>query len=490
MTPINKKPSGMRTFSVVSLLIFLGCISGSAIAKKQVYQASIAADCPINPTWISAPSLPSKVKTSAADGSSNFCDFYQFSTQAYLYLMSPSASDSALRNFQDAGQYHVLEYNGDNSPGNSCDAEVTGNTLQTSLDQSLTPHQAGSGSMIYAQDGSLIHYDVRFNKEMCDLSASATDMTIFNFPDGTTELKFAWKKLTTAEISSKQFVTQQQTISGESATLGLVGMHIAIATTAHPEFVWATFEHITNAPNCDAQGTQTSTDWLFANKACTESLPSSFSGTNCTNFNKPDTKPSDPIILTNICRQHPYGTASGDRDAAENLADIMSQNTHLTTELNSTTAPMMKVLTNYFNVGDIWVSDIKQSSGGIGVPNERGSLRLANSVAETDFQDVNLNSSFSSNCFGCHNYKGTDELVNNNITSQKLSHTFKDIVIGQGKNLDVTSGQVITSTAAAPAICGGDNGVCKSTADFLQWNGNWTNTNTGAGSVCGCEPAN
>ena len=33
-------------------------------------------------------------------------------------------------------------------------------------------------------------------------------------------------------------------------TLGLVGLHLVINTQLHPEFVWATFEHVNNAPNC------------------------------------------------------------------------------------------------------------------------------------------------------------------------------------------------------------------------------------------------
>lgn len=154
----------------------------------------------------------------------------------------------------------------------------------------------------------------------------------------------------------------------------------------------------------------------------------------------------------------------------------------------------MKVLTNYFNLGAIWVSDIAQSSGGVGVPNERGSLRLANSVAETDYQDVNLNSQFASNCFGCHNYQGTAEAQKNNITTQALSHTFKDIKIGQGQHIDVTASSYIASNEQAAGICGvtgksdKEQGTCKGTASFLKWNGNWTNVNTSAGSVCGCGP--
>ena len=193
---------------------------------------------------------------------------------------------------------------------------------------------------------------------------------------------------------------------------------------------------------------------------------------------------------TNICRVHPYGTASGDPKAAENLTDVTTQNAELLSLLTQAdTTAAMKVLANYFTVGALWVSDINQSSGGVVVPNERGSLRLANSVAETDYQHVNLNSTFASNCFGCHNYAGKGQQVSNNITTQALSHIFKDIKIGQGENIDVTSSTPIGSNSTAATICQGTTekpGVCPKTASYLKWNGNWTNANSSAGSVCGC----
>ncbi len=125
------------------------------------------------------------------------------------------------------------------------------------------------------------------------------------------------------------------------------------------------------------------------------------------------------------------------------------------------------------------------------MPNERGSLRLANTVAETDFQHANLNNDFSSNCFGCHNYLGTGQPISNNITSASLSHIFVDIAVGQGKKVDITASSTIANNSAAKNICDGDGsssnkGTCKSAESYLKWDGNWTNINPSAGSVCGC----
>lgn len=457
--------------------------------------------CGIKSSWLTSPSLPTEVEKNAPDGSSNFCDFYQFSSQTYLYLMSEKSP--GVRNFQDLAQYPLLEFKENGDPADSCDETVTGITLKTSLDQSsLGTTQAGSGSTIYDVSGDIVYYDVRFDKDTCNTTASAVEMNktnLINFPSGTTELKFAWKVLTSAEITANKHVTQTQIISDKPVTLGLLGMHIAVATTDHPEFVWATYEHNNNVPDCVASDIQTDTNWTFSSASCTADLDAmDATAIEACKFNQPGSNQTSPTgTPTNICRVHPHGTASGDLKAGENISDINQQNSQLVTLLEQSSTPKsMQVLTNYFNVGAIWVSDIAKSTGGMGVPNERGSLRLANSVAETDFQHVNLTSDFASNCFGCHNYVGTSNTVNNNITSQSLSHAFKDIKIGQGLSIDVTASTVIGDSSLASGICQGNPdasttslqlGTCKNLAKYLKWNGQWTNINSNAGSVCGCE---
>lgn len=112
-------------------------------------------DCPVNPEWITTPSLPSEVKKSGSDGTSTFCDFYQFSSQTFLYLMSPANNN--LRNFQVQSKFPLLEYNKDGNPENSCDRDISGMTLRTNLSKKTTSTgQAGSGAVIYAQDKNVI----------------------------------------------------------------------------------------------------------------------------------------------------------------------------------------------------------------------------------------------------------------------------------------------------------------------------------------------
>lgn len=78
---------------------------------------------------------------------------------------------------------------------------------------------------------------------------------------GAMELKVAWKKLTHDEKKSKKFYTIKPEVyhpysktytSGDE--YGLVGMHIMVRTKDASEWVWATFEHVDNAPRVDLRG--------------------------------------------------------------------------------------------------------------------------------------------------------------------------------------------------------------------------------------------
>jgi len=369
-------------------------------------------DCPINPEWVTNPSLPIDNKQDS------FCDFYQLSTQVFLYLMSPNAAHDNKRNFEVQKNYPILE----NATVDSCDDTIMGDTLRISLDKTtLSTGQAGGNATIYDQKGNVVYYDVRFSRSTCSLEDNIT-----NFPEGTTELKFAWKVLSNDDDRS-QFITTEANISNHNVTLGLIGMHIAYATEKHPEFIWSTYEHKSNNPNCTPRDTSAAINFFFADSNCTSQLPKSMSG-EC-KFNQPlDSQTSHTGTPTNICRVYPDGTADGDRDATENKAIIKQQNEGLVQLLSdSTTSESMKVLINYFQVGSLWLNDVNADSN---ITNQRGSLRLANTVAETSFQDVDLSHSFVSNCFGCHAYIGKKEITakHNNIKAiGGLSHIYDEI---------------------------------------------------------------
>lgn len=459
--------------TLISSIILLIFINGPVQAE--------AYNCPADSTWFSAPSMPKEVAQTAKGGGSTFCDFYQFSWQAFAYLMSPAKPGSSIKMFQDNKAYYELEINSDGTPANSCDEKKPGNTLFVRITKSEDTgaafkmpediNQAGGGATIYDQNRNIVYYDVKFSKNMCNVAAINK---LSNFPAGTTELKTAWKVLKAGEESN--YLTISTTI-GESAkavTLGMIGFHMAIATSDHPEFVWATFEHNTNAPDCLQPQFTTATS--FSSQQCNAALKNKdiIGIINC-KFNTAS-RQTDPAKITSapteICREYAYGTAAGDLKAAENIGDITSLNSNVQQYLKG---PYV-FLNNYFNVGAIWLSNTKQDSI---VSNQRGSLRLANTVAETEHQNVDLNSkTFVSNCFGCHIFSG----AGNNTTAGAVSHIFDDILAGSGQCVDIPATQLINSQSQAESICPTS---CTNISSQLAWNGQWTNKGVPM-TVCGC----
>ncbi len=128
------------------------------------------------------------------------------------------------------------------------------------------------------------------------------------FPSGAVELKTAWKVLTKSEEDGKTFYTTRGYIqpkkgasSCELVTLGLVGIHIVSATPQNPEFVWATFEHRNNAPDCTDLKARPPLGgkWSLFDPARCDNCP-----TNQFNPGRP----------AQVCRMHPWGNPVGSVD--------------------------------------------------------------------------------------------------------------------------------------------------------------------------------
>jgi len=482
---------GMALMCAYGLGVSNSYAANEKYAKTDKLQTP-AFNCTADSTWFTNPSMPTEVKQSGADGTSNFCDFYQFSWQAFAYLMASSKDAAGVRNYEDTTQFFELEIQANGSPANSCDDKHGEKTffVRTMKPEDggtafLIPErigQAGGGATIYDQNGNVVYYDVRFSKNMCDINSIKTQQ---NFPGGTTELKAAWKVLGPKDDKSRYITIDTQIGSDNKAvTLGMIGFHIAIATPDHPEFVWATFEHNVNVPDC--VNPSSTTGWSFTSETCTTDLKNKDPlGIVQCRFNNPFAQSSLTGTPTEICREYPYGSAPGDLKYEENLGDITTLNANVQPYLTNEFA----VLRNYFNLGALWLSDPTQSSI---MGNQRGSLRLANSVMETDYQDVvisNNPSAFVSNCFGCHNYTGTSTPASGkNTTSGSLSHIFDDIVAGSKQCVDVQASALINSQSQAKQQC---PSVCTNSSSFFSWNGQWTNQDAKTGqqlpmTVCGC----
>lgn len=111
------------------------------------------------------------------------------------------------------------------------------------------------------------------------------------------EVKLAWRVLETCDLPDsprhhckKEDASRYLTVLGEvqpyspkfltkpvKARLGLVGMHIVQKTERFPDSIWATFEHIDNAPDCPPAGSQAAappkgfSDWILYDPNCRDS---------------------------------------------------------------------------------------------------------------------------------------------------------------------------------------------------------------------------
>jgi len=276
-------------------------------------------------------------------------------------------------------------------------------------------HQASRGGPeLIDQAGNYVFYGVRMNKTQydytikCDLQADKTcankEVDGTRYPKGSVETKIGWKILNTSDDLSKYISVPgwvKNPVSGACTeeTLGMVGYHLVIASKRHPEFIWGTFEHADNNPDCNKRGT--ARDWSFYNKDCPECPINTY-------------EKGEP---TQVCLQHPQG--GGSSDDKQNEKDIISLNASYQEVLGGSK------MGNYKFVGSLWTKDGVPPHSGEKV--QKGSVLLANSVAETYIQG-DASGAGTKNCFFCHRYNTPEEALKvSHITEvlQKKSPTLR-----------------------------------------------------------------
>ncbi|TXI49192.1 MAG: hypothetical protein E6Q50_08340 [Lysobacter sp.] len=399
-----------------------------------------AAVCQASASWIASPNPPSEV--AAAE---SFCDFYQFSWQWFLAQVAPAPD------FQNSGN-RVFETNRLHDPsidsGQCSQPKIMGRAmaaaklaLRVNKPQGFEQEQA-DGNALYDQHSNILRYNIWYSDAECQSTQQG-------FAAGTLEIKVSWKILTNPDPS---YYSMQATLPGQSqpVTLGLVGFHIANWTSKHPEMIWATFEHKTNAPLCDGSSPMPANGWALASNEAAQCLtqnpvkPGEPPSTACAqfNFNTPDPFQGDPPQTNtpnNICRMFANGNQPGPsingNDNAANLLAIQQLNTQLVGPQGLLTAlpdtDPMAIWKNYELIGGIWTKG-GANSGNAPVPNagsqfpngdpsslQRGSLELTNTTMETFEQG---SASQVPNCFGCHNFDTTDPLDVSHICTSLFGH--------------------------------------------------------------------
>ncbi|MBR0717033.1 hypothetical protein [Bradyrhizobium liaoningense] len=178
--------------------------------------------------------------------------------------------------------------------------------------------------------------------------------------------------------------------------LALVGFHVVGTVQGHPEMVWATFEHVNNAPNVKYSYMKTTGEtvvrdndgpgsWLFSTQGAVEPVNDAeltsrarMSGVNIV------ARPNQTIGPVDVTRRFPWGSVGTD---ATSNTDIIAINNSVLGQL-----PNDDVRRKYVLIGALWTNGKAPDDDEVV---QVGSKALANSTMETFRQN--------SNCFGCHN---------------------------------------------------------------------------------------
>lgn len=320
------------------------------------------------------------------------------------------------------------------------------------------------GSVLIAQNGSPVYYGIAVNEVMAifrtqqgptvppglifpTTQGELDTITTFASAHGRTfidpavlvfEIKTAWVEAAglpnpgdyitmSAEVPSydKSNPAHWVKTGTHTATVALVGMHVVGSANGHPEMIWATFEHLGNAPN-DAYsyrnsvgGTTslpagTSGTWLLASSGA--SGPFNAQRQLLSGDDILASSTALPIGPDNIMRRKPWGAAS---DLAPNpLASPAASNGEIIAVNNSVRAALTAgdVRRNYIMTGSTWMI-----AGSFPFTTFKikavGTNRLNNTTMESFTQGADTHAAATFSCFGCHSGGKTTD----------VSHVFSDL---------------------------------------------------------------
>ncbi|WP_266171439.1 hypothetical protein [Dyella subtropica] len=199
----------------------------------------------------------------------------------------------------------------------------------------------------------------------------------------------------------------------KTVTLAMVGMHVVGSVAGHSEMVWATFEHIANAPSSGYQYTNnqggTSTvpqgkagRWVFALPTATAYNVQMANYKNAPNIQGQTTgsttttiSPSDTMLMK------AWGTGS-------DASNFLLENTEVISADSSVLTQLFKgdVRANYVMTGATWTQGgqvVQPTSSQPTLPsNQIGTNLLNNTTMETYDQGATSQSNTGFNCFSCH----------------------------------------------------------------------------------------
>ena len=407
-----------------------------------------------------APAAPQYLQD--VPGQQFFCDFHTFAWNQFTWLIgSDQTGPTATPRFmQMAPWYNLLKPAGAPTPT----AYPGGPTTLSTAHLTQMRGQADGDLELVDVAGQTVRYDIRFNQTMYDwvlqnglwneagylaackanAGGNCTNTAGLFLPPaaapasnvGALEVKTAWRDFgTAAACPATEYYC--------NGRFGLVGMHIVQKTQTHGEWIWASFEHVANAPDCRPSGDTPiaptsplpNTPWAFFNPATAG--PGVMSSRICVvNPNLPAASQcnANPSLGTkpptykqvNVCRTDslpPGGDSPKNCRVSQNGIIADANNGGNVACLNASLQPQMSgVWKNYKMIGSEWVkgttppnvpftiSPFQAQTGTAKLGIAVGFPNLANTTMETwvqkdDVLVINNNpiGPKPAGCFGCHN---------------------------------------------------------------------------------------
>lgn len=198
----------------------------------------------------------------------------------------------------------------------------------------------------------------------------------------------------------------------KTVNMAMVGMHVVGSTKGHPEMLWGTFEHVSNAPNeaysyVNSSGAlvnvprNTNGNWVFCSSNANDpfNIPHMFAVGHDIKSDKLLNPPSAfSISPSNTIRRKAWGAAS---DVSPNplVGSAAESNSQLILINNSARSKLLPGdrRANYIQTGTTWTINGAAPNN----TNQVGTNKLANSTMET-YQQGNNSLSNGTNCFSCH----------------------------------------------------------------------------------------
>lgn len=396
--------------------------------------------CASDPSWF--PHAQTPEPDNQGFSSSSNCEFQQWSWQMFLWLTQNVNGQPRFLSFTSPFSLLGMENFG-------MVPKMRTNTSAESFNEYL---QAGTDGVLVDQQGHAVYYSQYLDDTFTQfiVTNKLTDPSVVrqfnpttNFPIGAIELKAAWKVVQPGDKTGDMFTmdgkinklankdgkividpSQTQTVK-----LALVGFHIGGVVNGHPEMIWATFEHLRNAPNVPANATPSTLisdkNWTFYKaKTPYKNCNLNLIATNKLVLNE---KAQTLSPVTQVCRQYQFGNdpSSTDPNILQNDQNIASLNKDVLSHLDK-----KDVWSNYSQVGAIWFAAFNGLKPNMALDTDAiltGSVKLSNSTIETYTQVQ----STMNNCFRCHNtlsaFPSSTDLYPLPALNLNISHAFQNI---------------------------------------------------------------